>query len=71
MSQLVSHQMLSKNPDERRFSLSRKAFLRNLQGEELREYIGNTEPQTTMAAAFSIAQAALSDNDGGNKGGKS
>ncbi len=63
----VEFMVLSTDPDERRFSLSRKAFLRNLQGEELREYIGKTEPQTSMAAAFSAAQQQVTDADKGQK----
>lgn len=50
--------VLASDTEERKFSLSRKAFLRDLQGEELKEYIGNAEPQTSMAAAFSQAQAS-------------
>lgn len=47
---------------ERRISLSRKAFLKNLQGEELKEYIDSvTEPQTVMAEAFSQASQLNKD----------
>ncbi len=53
----VQFVVLSVDLDARRFSLSRKAHLRNLEGDELREYIGKAEPQTTMAAAFSAAKA--------------
>lgn len=39
--------------EERRFSLSRKARLQNLQGEDLQEYIDTAKPKTRMADAFS------------------
>jgi small subunit ribosomal protein S1 len=51
--------VLATDADERKFSLSRRAFLRNLQGDDLRHYIGNaTEPKTGFADAFAKAQAA-------------
>lgn len=52
----VEYVVLSSNPEERRISLSRKAFLRNLDGDGLKDYISKLEPQTTMAAAFSEAK---------------
>lgn len=63
---VVDFVVLASDADERKFTLSRKAFLRNLEGDQLREYIGSTaEPKTTLADAFSRAQAAAntsSDN---------
>lgn len=62
--QEVDFIVLATDTDERKFSLSRKAFLRNLQGEDLREYIGNVaEPKTSLADAFSRAQAANTQGD--------
>ncbi len=58
--------VLATDATERRFSLSRKAFLRNLQGDELREYIGKSEPQTSMAAAFTAAQQQTGDSEKGS-----
>lgn len=49
--------VLATDSDERKISLSRKAHLRNLQGEELRSYIGTVaEPKTSMADAFTKAK---------------
>jgi small subunit ribosomal protein S1 len=49
--------VLATDSDERKFSLSRKAYLRNLSGDQLREYIGTVaEPKTTMGDAFSKAK---------------
>ena len=45
--------VLAVDSEERRFSLSRKARLQNLQGEELKEYIDTAKPKTRMADAFS------------------
>ena len=56
--------VLACDTDERKFSLSRKAFMKDLKGEELKEYIGSVEPKTSMAAAFSQAKAAVGDEDG-------
>jgi small subunit ribosomal protein S1 len=54
--------VLASDADERKFSLSRKAFLRNLDGDALKEYIGTvTEPKTGLADAFAKAQAARKD----------
>ena len=54
---IVEFIVLATDHDERRFSLSRKAFLRNLEGEDLKQYIGTVaEPKTTLADAFSRAQ---------------
>ena len=50
--------VLATDADERKFSLSRNAYLRDLQGEELKEYIGSVEPKTGLADAFAKAQAA-------------
>lgn len=49
--------VLSSDADERRFSLSRKAHQKGLEGEALKEYLGTVkEPQTAFADAFSQAQ---------------
>lgn len=50
--------VLSSDSEERKFSLSRKALLRQLQGDELRQYISNIEPKTGLADAFAKAKAA-------------
>ena len=48
--------VLSTDTDERRFSLSRKAALQGLEGEQLRQYIDSvSEPATAFADAFSAA----------------
>ncbi len=53
----VDFVVLATDADERKFSLSRKAFLRGLQGDALREYIGTVaEPKTGLADAFAKAQ---------------
>ncbi|MCX6118148.1 MAG: 30S ribosomal protein S1 [Proteobacteria bacterium] len=49
--------VLSTDADERKFSLSRKALLKGLEGEELRQYIGNIAGQkTAFAEAFTKLQ---------------
>jgi small subunit ribosomal protein S1 len=49
--------VLSSDTEERRFSLSRKAHQKGLEGEALTEYLGTVkEPQTAFADAFSQAQ---------------
>ena len=55
--------VLSSDSEERRFSLSRKAHLQGLDGDQLKEYLSTvTEPQTAFADAFNLAQeAAASD----------
>ncbi|MBP9708804.1 MAG: 30S ribosomal protein S1 [Oligoflexales bacterium] len=50
--------VLSSDSEERKFSLSRKAFQKNLAGEELRTYIDSVaEPKTSFAEAFSRAKS--------------
>jgi len=50
--------VLASDTDERKFSLSRKAFIRNLEGNDLDQYIGSiTEPKTGLAEAFAKARA--------------
>lgn len=57
----VDFVVLSSDADERRFSLSRKAHMQGLEGEELREYLSSVkEPQTAFADAFSAAQEQAS-----------
>jgi len=58
-SEEVEFVILASDFEQRKFSLSRKAVLKNLQGDDLKEYIGNAEPQTSMAAAFAQAEAAV------------
>ena len=49
--------VLSTDAEDRRFSLSRKAYLKGLEGESLKEYIDSvSEPQTAFADAFTQAQ---------------
>lgn len=69
--------VIASDSDARKFSLSRKALLKNLDGDALRDYIGAAEPKTSLAEAFSRArslddevapkpaasQAASSDDD--------
>jgi len=62
--------VLASDADERKFSLSRKAHLRNLQGDALKDYIGTVaEPKTGLADAFAKARAATptapTDGSGG------
>lgn len=53
----VDFVVLATDSDERKFSLSRRAFLKNLHGEALKEYIGTVaEPKTSLADAFNRAQ---------------
>ncbi len=60
----VEFVVLASDADERKFSLSRKAYMRNLQGDDLRSYIGNAnEPKTGLADAFAKAQAARKDGE--------
>ena len=57
----VEFVVLATDTHERRFSLSRKAFLKNLEGDALKEYIGTVaEPKTSIADAFSKAKTAAS-----------
>ncbi|MFK7872183.1 MAG: 30S ribosomal protein S1 [Oligoflexales bacterium] len=53
--------VLASDAEERRFSLSRKAYQRGLEGDALKEYLGTvaSEPQTALASAFSQAQDSL------------
>jgi small subunit ribosomal protein S1 len=56
--------VLASDTDERKFSLSRRALLKNLQGDALKDYIGTvTEPKTGLADAFAKAQAANKKDD--------
>lgn len=49
--------VLSSDAEERRFSLSRKAHMQGLEGDQLKEYLTTvTEPQTAFADAFNLAQ---------------
>lgn len=52
--------VLSADADERRFSLSRKAHLKGLEGEALNEYLKSVKdvPQTVLADAFSQATSS-------------
>ena len=56
--------VLSSDSEERRFSLSRKALLKELEGEELKQYISEVaEPKTGLADAFAKAKAAAEEKD--------
>lgn len=58
----IEFMVLAVDTEERKFTLSRRAYLKNLQGEELKGYIGDVaEPQTTLADAFSRAQSSQGD----------
>ena len=63
----VDFVVIATDYSERKISLSRKAYLRNLQGEDLKEYIGSiSEPKTSMAEAFSQAQNQQKDDGNQN-----
>ncbi len=52
--------VLSSDSEDRRFSLSRKAFIQGLKGEDMQEYISQVaEPKTGLADAFAKAKLAL------------
>ncbi len=54
--------VLATDSDERKFSLSRKALVKKLQGEELQQYINQiAEPKTGLADAFAKAKAAAAE----------
>jgi len=56
--------VLATDSEERRFSLSRKALMKKLEGEELKNYINQVaEPKTGLADAFAKAKAAAEDKD--------
>ncbi|SMF34532.1 30S ribosomal protein S1 [Pseudobacteriovorax antillogorgiicola] len=57
--------VLATDSEERRFSLSRKALIKQLEGEELNNYINQVaEPKTGLADAFAKAKAAAEEKDG-------
>lgn len=53
--------VLSSDAEERRFSLSRKAHMKGLEGDDLKKYMSTigSEPQTVFANAFSQAKEDL------------
>ncbi len=54
--------VLASDTDERRFSLSRKAHMQGLEGDQLKEYLTTVaEPKTAFADAFNLAQEAASE----------
>ena len=55
---MIDFVVLAVDSEERRFSLSRKARLQNLHGDELQEYIDTVKPKTRMADAFSKMRSA-------------
>ncbi len=59
----VEFVVLATDTHERKFSLSRRAFLKNLEGEALKEYIGTVEPKTSLADAFSKAKTAAAEQN--------
>lgn len=60
----VEFVVLATDADERRFSLSRKALLKKLEGEQLRQYISEVaEPKTGFADAFAKAKSALENKN--------
>ena len=55
---------LSSDAEDRRFSLSRKAHLKGLEGDALREYLTSvSEPQTVFADAFSQAKGQQAEKE--------
>ena len=67
--QSIEFIVLSNDSEERRFSLSRKAHLKGLEGEKLTEYLDSVkEPQTAFADAFNQAQGlAISSEETAKK----
>ena len=62
--QSIEFIVLSNDSEERRFSLSRKAHLKGLEGEKLTEYLDSVkEPQTAFADAFNQAQGLASSSE--------
>ena len=60
--QSIEFVVLSSDSEERRFSLSRKAHLKGLEGEKLTEYLDSVkEPQTAFADAFNQAQGGTDE----------
>lgn len=56
--------VLSSDSEERRFSLSRKAHMQGLEGDQLKEYLSSVqEPQTAFADAFNLAQEAAATTE--------
>ncbi|MFW7379451.1 MAG: 30S ribosomal protein S1 [Oligoflexus sp.] len=56
--------VLATDSEERRFSLSRKALLKQLEGDELKHYISQiAEPKTGLADAFAKAKAAAENKE--------
>ena len=56
--------VLSTDADDRKFSLSRKAWMKKLQGDQLKQYISEVaEPKTGLADAFAKAKAALEQSN--------
>lgn len=59
--------VLSSDSEERRFSLSRKAHLKGLEGDKLTEYLDSVkEPQTAFADAFNQAQESVAESSKGD-----
>jgi small subunit ribosomal protein S1 len=57
---VVDFIVLATDAEERKFSLSRKALIKHLEGEQLKEYISKVaEPKTGLADAFAKARAAF------------
>ena len=58
---IVEFVVLATDADERRFSLSRKAILKGLVGEELKQYVGAASgSKSAFAEAFTRAQGTQS-----------
>lgn len=65
----VNFIVLATDSEERRFSLSRKALIRQLDGDELKQYISQiAEPKTGLADAFAKAKAAVEGKDSSSDG---
>lgn len=55
--------VLSTDSEERKFSLSKKALAKKLEGDSLKQYISEAvEPKTGLADAFAKAQAQVKDD---------
>ena len=64
VGQEIEYVVLSSDAEERRFSLSRKAHLKGLEGDELKTYIGSvSEPKNAFAEAMARAEEQAASDD--------
>jgi small subunit ribosomal protein S1 len=62
--------VMSSDSEDRRFSLSRKAHIKGLEGDQLKEYLDaaiKAEPKTAFADAFSNAKDNVEENEESSK----